>query len=101
VPGHLSRVHCKSDEGKIQTCFTKLVCNTVKIYFVICYLTIQLVKLGGFFPIGWDSKVYLLLDGIASTQVDDGKGLFLGGMSLIFFVDYSVRKKSNLFNFNK
>jgi len=24
-----------------------------------------------------------------------------GGMSLIYFVDYSVRKKYNLFNFNK
>ena len=59
-------IHCKSDGGKIETCFTKLESNTVKIYFFICYLTIQLVKLGGFFPhwrgfqgaspIGWYSK---------------------------------------------
>ena len=50
---HLKKVviHCKSDRGKIQTCFTKLVYNTVKIYFYICYLTIKLVKLGGFFSL--------------------------------------------------
>jgi len=55
----------------------------------------------GFFPIGWESKVYLLLAGIASTLVDNGKGLFLWGDELNFIIDYSVSKKSNLFNFNK
>jgi len=46
----------------------------------------------GLFPIGRDSKVYLLLAGIASKIVDDGKGLLLWGDKLNFFVDYSVRK---------
>ena len=77
--------HCKSDGDKIQTCLTKLVCNLVKIYLFICYLTIQLVKLGGF------SSCWLTIERVSSS----------GGMSLIFFVDYSVRKKYNLFNFNK
>jgi len=45
------------------------------------------------FPIGWDSKVCFPLAGIASTLVDDGKGLFLWGDELNFFEDYSVRKK--------
>jgi len=36
------------------------------------------------------------LSDIASTLVDDGKGLFLQGIELIFFVDYSVRKKSKI-----
>jgi len=59
-------MNCKSDGGKIETCFTKLVGNPVKIYIFICYLIIQLVKLGGLFPywlgfqgvspIGWYSK---------------------------------------------
>ena len=59
-------MHCKSDGDKIQMCFTKLVCKTVKLYSFICYITIQLVNLGGFFPhwlvfqgvspIGWYSK---------------------------------------------
>jgi len=73
-------------------CFTKLACYTVKIYFFICSLTIHLVELGGFLPIGWNSKVFLLFAAIASTLVDNGKSLFLGGMSLIFFVDYNVGK---------
>jgi len=77
-------------EQYVTLSFYSVVCNTVKICFFICYLTIHLVTLGGFFPIGWDSKVYLLL-----ACTDDGKGLFLWGMSLIFFLDYSVRKKSN------
>jgi len=74
-------LHCKSDGGKIETCFTKLVSKTVKINFFICYLTIQLVNLGGVFPywlgfqgvspIGWYSKYCML--------VDNGKGLFLWG----------------------
>jgi len=64
--GKIGKVHCKSDGGKNQTCFTKLESKTVKIYFFICYLTIQLVKFGGFFNywlgfqgvshIGWYSK---------------------------------------------
>jgi len=33
----------------------------------------------GFFPIGWDSKVYLLLAGKASTLVEDGKDPFFWG----------------------
>jgi len=70
-------------------------------YFFICNLTIQLVKAGGFSLYGWDSKVFLLLAGIASKLVDNGKGLFLWGVSKILFVDYSERKKSNWFNFNK
>ena len=71
--------HCKSDGGKIETCFTKLVSNTGKIYFFICYLSIQIVYWVGFYPIGWDSQMYLLLAGIASILVDNGKGLFLWG----------------------
>jgi len=59
------KMHCKSDGGKIQMCFTKLACDTVQIYFFICYLTIQLVQLGGVSPYwvgfqgvspGWYSK---------------------------------------------
>jgi len=64
-------------------------------------LTIQLVKLGFFSPIDGDSKVSLLLAGIVSPLVDDGISLFLWVDELDFFVDYSVRKKYNLFNFNK
>jgi len=56
----------------------------------------------GFSTFGWDSMVYLLLAGIASKLVDDGKSLFLWGDELDFLcVDYSVRKKYNLFNFKK
>jgi len=51
---------------------------------------------------GWDSKVYLQLAGIASTLVDDRKGVFLWGDELFFVcVDYSVRKKFNLFHIKK
>ena len=53
-------------------------------YFFDGQLTIQLVKLGGVFPIGMDSKVNLLLAGMASPLVANVKGLFLWGMSLIF-----------------
>ena len=53
-----------------------------------------------FFPIGWDSKVYLLLAGIASILVDNGKGLFLWGDEFNLFCRFSVRKKYNLLNFN-
>jgi len=39
---------------------------------------------GGFLPFGWDSKVSLLLAGISSTLVDNGKSLFLQGDELDF-----------------
>jgi len=47
TPHKIEILHCKSDGDNIQTCFTKLVCNTTEVYFFICYLTIQLVKLAG------------------------------------------------------
>ena len=52
---------------------------------------------------GLDSKVYLLLAVIASTLVDDipYKISSYEVMNLSFFVDYSIRKKFYLFNFNK
>ena len=60
----LASLHCKSDGGKIQTCFTKLVCNTVKIYFIICFFNNTISEIVWGSPllagiprcIGWYSK---------------------------------------------
>jgi len=65
----------------------------------MCYLTIQLVKLGGFFPYWLGFQGVSLIGWYGKYTCQQWKGsLPLGGLSLILFVDYSVRKKSNLFN---
>jgi len=48
----------------------------------------------GFFLIGWDPKVPLILAGLASPLVVDGKGLLLwGDENKSIFVDNSVLEK--------
>jgi len=66
----------KVTEAKYKRVFTKLMCNTVKIYFFMYYSTIQLVKLRGFFPYWLGFQVHLL------TME---KGSYSGGMSLELF----------------
>jgi len=47
----------------------------------------------GFFPIGWDPMVPLILTGLVSPLGDDGKGLLLWGDEINnIFVDKSVLK---------
>jgi len=89
-PYHFRAMHCKSDKRIIQTCFTKLVCNTVKIDFFTFYWTTQLCWflpywLGsqGVSPVGWYCPL-----------VVNRKGLFLWGddLKILFFVDCIVIK---------
>jgi len=48
----------------------------------------------GFFPIGWDPRVPLILAGLASPLVDDGKGLILWRNEIkSIFVDNCVLEK--------
>jgi len=94
--------HCKSDGGKIQMFFYRvsmLYCLNILLYLLFDN---TICKTGGFSPfwlgfqgvssIGWYSKY---------TWWWWKESLPLGAWAWFFFVDYSVRKKYNLLNFNK
>ena len=67
-----------------------LYCQDILLFLLFNNTLSKIVKLGAYFPIGWDFKVYLLLAGRESPLLDDGKGVYVPAMSnLIKLIDYT------------